>query len=198
MMKRKWERYKGINIFSVKLFLFLLEIFILCFIFLDLPKVRIGEVSADQSTDDFKDEVRATIKKLSVSLIGPVSINDINAIEMAVKEIFLEADEKGRPIRFGIGILDRNGIAVAEGYIIGAFKGKDFSKYEFVRKAFKKKKIIQNRLYFQDRSELLIICAPLVHQKRVVGALVLGFNPAEVKKDYGLDTRQFLALDFNK
>jgi hypothetical protein len=67
-----------------------------------------------------------------------------------------------------------------------------------VRKAFKKREIIQDRLYFQDRSELLIVCAPLVQQKCVVGALVLGFNPTGVKKDYGLNTEQFLALDFNQ
>src|SRR5512139_3532749 len=170
MMKKKWERDKGFNIFSVKLFLFLLEIFILCFIFLDLPKVRIGEVFAEESTDDFKNEVRATIKKLSVSLIEPLSKNDINTIEATINEIFLEADKKERPIRFGIGVLDRNGIAVAGGYIVGAFKGEDFSKYDFVKRAFKKKKkIVKDRLYFQDHSEILIICVPFVQQKKIVG-----------------------------
>jgi hypothetical protein len=153
---------------------------------------------ANQSNPTFKEEVKIAIKKLSVALMDSVSKNDINTIETTINEIFLEANEKGMPIRFGIGVLDRNGVAVAGGYIIGAFKGEDFSKYKFVRKAFKKRKIIQDRLYFQDRSMFLIVCIPLVQQKSVVGALVLGFDPTEVKKDYGLDTEQFLALDFNK
>ena len=127
-----------------------------------------------------------------------VSKNDIDAIQAMLDQIISDAEKEGKPIRFGIGILDRNGVAVTGRYIVGTFGKEDFSKYKFVKKAFTKKKIIQDRLYFQDRSELLTVCAPLVQQKRVVGALVLGFNPTEVKKDYGLNTEQFLALDFNK
>jgi hypothetical protein len=197
-MKRKFQQNRDFGISGINLFLLSLGMFLLWLILL-VPSGFFTEVTyANQSNPPFKEEVKIAIKKLSVSLMDPVSKNDINTIETTINEIFLEADEKGRPIRFGIGILDRNGVAVAGGYIIGAFKGEDFSKYKFVRKAFKKRKIIQDRLYFQDRSELLIVCAPLVQQKRVVGALVLGFNPTEAKKDYGLNTEQFLALDFNK
>jgi hypothetical protein len=89
-------------------------------------------------------------------------------------------------------------VTVAGRYVVGIFREEDFSKYDFVKKAFKKKKIVQERLYLQDHSELLIICVPLVQQKKIIGAIVLGFNPTEVKKDYGLNIEQFLALDFNK
>jgi hypothetical protein len=197
-MKRKFQQNRDFGISGINLFLLSLGMFLLWLILL-VPSGFFTEVTyANQSNPPFKEEVKIAIKKLSVSLMDPVSKNDINTIETTINEIFLEADEKGRPIRFGIGILDRNGVAVAGGYIIGAFKGEDFSKYKFVRKAFKKRKIIQDRLYFQDRSMLLIVCAPLVQQKSVVGALVLGFDPTEVKKDCGLNIEQFLALDFNK
>lgn len=199
MMKKKWKRDKKFDLFSLKLTIFSLEIFILCFGFLNLPRVGIGEVFAGQSTNALKDEVRATFRKLSVSLIEPLSKNDIDTIETTVNETFLEADKEGKPIHFGIGVLDRNGMAVAGGYIVGAFKGQDFSKYDFVKKVLKKKKkIVQDRLYFQDHSELLVICAPLVRQKKIIGAIVLGFNPTQVKNDYGLGVKQFLAVDFNK
>ncbi len=170
----------------------------LWFALLGFPTFANEVTGAGQSVSSFKEEAKSTIKTLSSSLIEPLSKNDIHTIQTTVNEIFLEADKKGSPIRFGIGILDRNGIAVAGGYIIGAFKGEDFSKYDFVKKAFKKRKIIQNRLYFQDRSELLIICAPLVQQKKVMGALVLGFDPTQLQKDYSLTAEQFLALNFNK
>jgi hypothetical protein len=170
----------------------------LWFVLSGFPTFATEVTDAGQSVSSFKEEARSAIKTLSLCLVEPLSKNDINTIETTINEIFLEADKKGRPICFGIGILDRNGIAVAGGYIIGSFKGEDFSKYEFVKKAFKKKKIIQNRVYFQDRSQLFIICSPVVQQKKVVGAVVLGFNPTQVKKDYGLSTEQFLALDFNK
>jgi len=153
---------------------------------------------ASQSTPTFKEEVKIAIKNFSVSLMDPVSKNDIDAIQTMLNKIISDAEKEGKPIHFGIGILDKNGVAITGRYILGTFREEDFSKYKFVRKAFKQRKIIQDRLYFQDRSELLIICAPLVQQKNVVGAIILGFNPTEVKKDYGLNTEQFLALDFNK
>ncbi len=153
---------------------------------------------ASQSNPTLKEEVKIAIQKLSMSLIEPISKNDIDAIQAMLDQIISDAEKEGKPIRFGIGILDKNGVAVTGRYFVGTFSKEDFSKYKFVRKAFKKRKIIQDRLYFQDCSELLIVCAPLVQRKSVVGALVLGFNPTEVEKDYGLNTEQFLALDFNK
>ena len=197
-IERKYQQDWNLGISGIKLFLLSLGIFILWFVLLGFSPFVTEVTDAGQSVSSFKEEAKTAIKTLSVSLIEPLSKKDIDTIETTVYETFLEADKKGRPIRFGIGILDRTGVAVAGGYIVGAFKGEDFSKYNFVKKAFKKKKIIQNRLYFQDRSELLIICAPLVHQKKIIGAIVLGFDPTELKKDYGLSAEQFLALDFNK
>jgi len=197
-MKRKYQQHRDFGISGINSFLLSLGMFMLWLILLG-PSGFFTEVTyANQPHPTFKEEVKIAIKKLSVSLMDPVSKNDIEAIQATLNRIISDAEKEEKPIRFGIGVLDRNGVAVTGRYIVGTFKKEDFSKYKFVRKAFKKRKIIQDRLYFQDCSELLIVCAPLVQQKRVVGALVLGFNPTEVKKDYGLDTEQFLTLDFNK
>jgi len=154
---------------------------------------------AEQSvSSSFKEEAKRTIKTLTASLIDPVSRKNISDIEAGIDKIVSDAEKEGRPVRFGIGILDRNGVAVAGRYVVGIFKEEDFSKYNFLKKAFKKKKIVQDRLYFQNHSELLIVCAPLVQQKKIMGAIVLEFDPTRVKKDYDLSTEQFLALDFNK
>ena len=197
-MKRKYQQHRDFGISGINLFLLSLGMFMLWLILLG-PSGFFTEVTyANQSNPTFKEEVKIAIKKLSVSLMDPVLKNDIEAIQATLNQIISDAEKEEKPIRFGIGVLDRNGVAVTGRYIVGIFRKEDFSKYKFVRKAFKKRKIIQDRLYFQDCSELLIVCTPLVQQKRVVGALVLGFNPTEVKKDYGLNTEQFLTLDFNK
>ena len=156
------------------------------------------EASENESISSFTKMTKAAIKTLSVTLTDPVSKNNIDDIQAKIDTIVSNAEKEGKPIRFGIGILDRNGVVVAGRYVVGTFRKDDFSRYQYVKKAFKKKKIIQDRLYFQDRSELWIICVPLVQQKDIVGAIVLGFNPAEVKRDYGLNTEQFLALDLNR
>jgi len=197
-MKRKYQQNRDFGISGIGLFFLSLGMFMLCLILLAPSRFFTQVTYASQSNPTFKEEVKVAIQKLSMSLMDPVSKNDIDVIQTTLNKIILDAEKEEKPIRFGIGILDRNGVAVTGRYIVGTFRKEDFSKYKFVRKAFNKKKIIQDRLYFQDRSELLIICVPLVQQKSIVGALVLGFNPTEVEKDYGLNTEQFLVLDFNK
>jgi hypothetical protein len=197
-MEGKYQQNRDFGISGNNLFPLSLGMFMLWFILLGLSRFFTEVTYASQSNPTLKEEVKVAIQKLSMSLMDPVSKNDIDAIQTTLNKIISDAEKEEKPIRFGIGILDRNGVAVTGRYIVGTFRKEDFSKYKFVRKAFKKRKIIQDRLYFQDRSELLIVCAPLVQQKSVVGALVLGFNPTGVKRDYGLNIEQFLALDFNQ
>jgi len=173
-------------------------VFILSLFFLILSEPSIGGTSAKPSAQAFKEEVKGTIKKLSLSLIDPLSKNEGKVLQEALNNVVSEAEREGKPIRFGIGVLDREGLAIAGRYIVGAFKEEDFSRYNFLTKAFKQKKIILDRLFFQDQSELLIVCVPLVQKREVIGALVLGFDPSAVKRDYGLTTEQFMALNFNK
>jgi hypothetical protein len=197
-LKRKYQRNRDLGFSKIRSFFLSLGMVMLWFVLLGLSTFATEVAYASQSVSSFREEVKTAIKTLSVSLMDPVSKNNIGDIRATIDKIISDAEKEGKPIRFGIGILDRNGVAVAGRYVVGIFGEEDFSKYKFVRKAFKKKKIIQERLYFQDHSELLIVCVPLVQQKNVVGAIVLGFNPTEVKKDYDVNTEQFLVLDFNK
>jgi len=197
-MKKKCPRNGGAEASGMNLFFFWLGMVMVGFILLGSSGFLNEVTLADQPLSSFKEEVKKAIKKLSACFMDPLSKNNIDAIQEELNKIISDAEREGKPLRYGIGILDKNGIAVTGRYIIGIFKEEDFSKYKFVRKAFKQKKIVQDRLYLQDSSELLIVCAPLVQRKNVLGAIVLGFNPAEVKKDYALDTKQFLTLDFNK
>jgi hypothetical protein len=172
--------------------------FALCFLFSNLSDPCTEVAIAGSSTFAFEEEVKRAIEQVTGPIMGPASKNDMNAIQGTLEKVLSEAEKEGKPIRFGVGILNRDGLAVAGRYIVGTFKVEDFSKYHFVTKAFKQKKIIQDRLYFQGGSELLIICVPLLQQKEVVGAVVLGFDPSQIKMDYGLTTQQFMAINFNK
>lgn len=175
-----------------------LKMLIVCCVFLGFSPFVAGVTDAGPSFSSFKEEAKSAIKMLTVCLMDAISKKNISDIQVGMDKIVSDAEKEGRPIGFGIGVLDKNGNVVAGESMIGAFKGQDFSKYDFVKKALKKKKIVQERLYFQDYSELFIICVPLVQQKKSIGAIVLGFDPTKVKKDYGLSTEQFLGLDLNK
>ena len=185
---------------SSKIEVFLLSSVVLVFWLFVIQSSTLAtqEACADQPISSFVERVKGTVKTLSVSLMDPVSRNNVADVQAKIDKIISEDEKEGNPVRFGIGILDKSGVAVAGRYVVGTFRKDDFSKYQFVKKVFKKKKIIQDRLYFQDRSELWIVCVPLVAEKNVIGAVVLGFNPVELKKDFGLNAEQFLALDLNK
>jgi hypothetical protein len=197
-MRKKCLLNRGTDAPGINLFFFGVRMVMLGFILFGISGFLNEVTLADQPLSSFKEEVKKAIKKLSACFMDPLSKSNIDAIHEELNKIISDAEKEGKPLRYGIGVLDKNGIAVTGKYIIGIFKEEDFSKYKFVRKAFKKKKIVQDRLYLQDSSELLIICAPLVQRKKVLGAIVLGFNPTELKKEYALDIQQFLTLDFNK
>jgi len=197
-MKRKYPRNRGLGFSKIRSSFLLLGMLILWCVLLGFSPFVTEVTDASQSVFSFKEEAKRAIKTLTACLMDPVSKKNISDIQAGMDKIISDAEKEGKPICFGIGILDKNAVTVAGRYVVGIFREEDFSKYDFVKKAFKKKKIVQERLYLQDHSELLIICVPLVQQKKIIGAIVLGFNPTEVKKDYGLNIEQFLALDFNK
>lgn len=197
-MTREYLGFRGFRIPAGRLSMLPLWFFIFFVLFSNFSGFCAGVANADPSTLAFQDEVKRAIKKMVGPMMGPVTKKDNNAIQATLDKIILDAEKEGKPVRFGIGILDMEGLAVAGRYIVGTFKMDDFSKYNYVAKAFKQRKIVQDRLYFQGGSEFLIICVPLVRQKEVVGAIVFGVDPSQIKKDYGLTTEQFMALDFNK
>ncbi|RPJ07905.1 MAG: hypothetical protein EHM36_06175 [Deltaproteobacteria bacterium] len=172
-------------------------ILLFCLLLLSSSGFNTGEASA-QSSSLFRDQVKEAIKKFSASVIDTLSKNDNRGLQATLNRIVSDDQKEGKAIRFGIGILDREGLVVAGRHALGMFReGEDFSRYNFWVKAFKRKKIVSDRLFFQDQSEILIVCVPLVRKKNLVGALILGFDPSEIKKDYGLTTDDFMSLKFN-
>ncbi len=197
-MKRRCSRNRGIGFSRIRSSFLLAGMLTISFVLLGFSPLVAPATNPSESVSSFKEEARKAIQSLKAHLTDAISKRKINDIQAGMDQIVSDAEKEGKPVCFGIGILDKNAVAVAGRYIYGIFKEEDFSKYNFVKKAFKRKKIVQERLYFQDRSELLVICVPLVQRKHIVGAIILGFDPAQVKKDYDLNTEQFLTLDFNK
>lgn len=60
--------------------------------------------------------------------MDPVSKNNIGDIRATIDKIISDAEKEGKSIRFGIGILDRNGVAVAGRCFVWIFGEEDFSK----------------------------------------------------------------------
>jgi hypothetical protein len=79
----------------------------------------------------------------------------------------------------------------------GDGKGKDYSNYELVKKAINSKKIQQQRFFLPDRSELYLVCAPLIRDDKLIGLVAIAISSEEASKRWGLTEKEFLAIDFN-
>jgi hypothetical protein len=113
-MERKYQQNREFGISGINLFLLSLGMFILLG-----PSRFFTEVTyGSQLNPTLKEEVKEAIQKLPMSLMDSVSKNDINAIQTTLNKIISDAEKEGKPIRFGIGILDRNGVAVTGRHIV--------------------------------------------------------------------------------
>jgi hypothetical protein len=66
-----------------------------------------------------------------------------------------------------------------------------------VIKAIKSKKIQQQRFFLQDGSVLYLVCAPLIREDTLIGLVAIAISSVEAEKKWGLQEKEFLAIDFN-
>ena len=140
-MKTRYRRSRTLAFSKINVFLLSIGMLTVWFAFSQFSILTTQEAWAKQSTSAFRENVKSAIKTLVPLLVEPVSKNNIGYIQATIDKTVLDAEKQGRPIRFGIGVLDRNGVAVAGRYVVGTFRKDDFSGYQFVQKAFKQKKI---------------------------------------------------------
>ena len=161
-------------------------------------RLQVEQALAADGAEGLKKQAKEALQRLSSALANPLSRVDVNAINGGLEKFVSAAAKKGNPIDFGIGVVNKDGVAIAGRYVVGEFRRDDFSSYRFFKESSKNKKRVQERIYFKDGSQLLVLSSPLVGKKNVIGAIVLGFQPTEVKRKYGVTPEQFLNIDFNK
>ena len=145
----------------------------------------------------FKQEIKECTGRLVNPLLGPVLKRDTAAINAALKKTEPEAIKLCRMCPFRVGVLDQNGDTLAV-YPPTKNVRLDFYNYEVVQRALKNRKIAQQRLFLQDGSGLYVICVPLLQDEQLVGMLAIALNAAEAKQRWGLNEKEFLAIDFNR
>jgi hypothetical protein len=145
----------------------------------------------------FKQEIKGGLKKLSPALAEPVAKDDVQALNAVLKDNYIKAEKAGKPLAFQILILDRHGVTLTS-YPTEKAGVKRFSDYQVIKKTLGESKIVQERFYLPDGGKFFAICAPLVSNGKVVGALAMGFEPKELSQKWGVSEQEFMAIDFNK
>jgi len=145
----------------------------------------------------FKNEIKACIKKLQASLVEPLAQKDLQAIHNTLKEVEPEALKLCRMCPFQIGVLNH------QGYTLTVYPPKkdassNFSNYDVVIQALNNRQTTHQRFFLQDHSQLYIVCAPVLRGDQVLGLVALAIGAADAEQRWGLTAPEFLAIDFNR
>lgn len=143
----------------------------------------------------FTKEVQAVINRVAPPLTAPVSQEDKEGAQKALKRAFSVCADACAGLFYNVFILDQQGVLTAV-YPPAEVKSLQFASYKAVQKAFTDKKPNQAILYMPNGTPIEIVFVPLVHQDKVVGILALGFEGNLVREKRGLGTEEFLNLDF--
>ena len=142
----------------------------------------------------FAKEVQAVIDRVARPLIEPVSRDDKEGTQKALKKAFSVCAEACEGLFYNVLILDQEGVLSAV-YPPAEVKSLQFANYKAVQKAFTEKKPNQAILYLPNGTPLEIVFVPLIRQDKVEGILALGFEGNLVRDKRGLGTEEFLNLD---
>ena len=144
----------------------------------------------------FKKEVQDCLGRLCQGLVGSILKGDVDALNETLKKVEPEAIKLCRMCPFRIGILDKNG----ETLTVYPFKAEamgNFANYEGVAQTLKNRQINQQRLFLQDGSQIYLILIPLLHDKDLVGIMVLSLSAKDAHDRWGLTEKEFMDINFN-
>jgi hypothetical protein len=144
----------------------------------------------------FKKEVKDCLAELSKGLLQPVSQENVPAIQEALQKIEPAAAKLCRRCPFRIGVLNKNGDTLT--IYPSKAEALDFSNYNVVVQTLKTRRIMQQRFYLQDGSQVFIVCAPLLRGDDLLGILAISLSAAEANSRWGVTEKEFMAIDFNR
>lgn len=144
----------------------------------------------------FVQEVQETIAHLSVPLVKQIPEKNIPAINALLHKFYYEGKRTGRTL-YRMNVLDNTGV-VLTAYPLNPAIGQYFGQYASVSRALQDKRISQERLLLANGAVIFSICAPILEQDKVVGALALVLDPETAKAKWGITMEKFLAINFNR
>jgi hypothetical protein len=144
----------------------------------------------------FVQEVQETIANLSVPLMKQILEKNIPAINATLHKFYYEGKRTGRTL-FRMNVLDNTGV-ILTAYPLNPAIGQYFGQYASVSRALQDKLIGQERLLLANGAVIFSICAPVLAQDKVVGALALVLDPETAQKKWGVTMEKFLTINFNR
>ncbi len=144
----------------------------------------------------FRLEIKGILTKLQQSLAAPTAQRDIAAIDKILATTAGTSPGICLDCPYRSGVLDDSGVLLTT-YPKAGIVGMNFSSFGHFSETIQRRRITQRPVYLPDRSKMYFINAPLVHDRQVVGAVVLALTPADLERKWHLSEAEFLALNLN-
>lgn len=144
----------------------------------------------------FKNEVGNILQQMQQLLAKPLAKGNIADIDMILQGISQKTPGLCINCPYRLAVLDNDGLLLTI-FPKNEIVGKNFSSYKPIKTALQKRKISQSRAFLADGFGLSYISAPLIHDKKVVGVVVLCLTPNDLQEKWHLSEQEFLTIDFN-
>lgn len=145
----------------------------------------------------FRQQVHKILDRLAGPLAEPVAREDKKVIQGILLKLFSLCAADCEGVLDNVVVLDRDGVTIAV-YPPEKVPVWNFSDYTAVKRAVETRKPAQTLLYRPEGTVVSAICAPLVHQGRVEGVVVLVIESKKLQEKMGLSEKEFLSLDLSR
>jgi hypothetical protein len=147
--------------------------------------------SMNPTTEGFRREVETVARGLVASLAGPMARGD----RAAVRKI-LSADAAKAAGRQVI-VLDRKGVVYECDVPFVCDAPRDYSRTDIFTRALKGKTGSHGKIYAANDKELFLILTPIPKEGEKDGLLGIVFDAESVRRERGVQEKDFLAMIFS-
>lgn len=152
--------------------------------------------------EKFRQEVLSLLQK-RVDQARPFIEKGHTSVQKWLDGLFSQASAKDNPLHYDLVVLSHKATVVAwQGPDHGFTKtdkadlGQDYSHFNKLDPVYKQHKIASFEIYSTNGNGFGV-CAPVLKDEKFLACFCLGFKSKILQDKYGIDGKQFLALDFN-
>ena len=153
-----------------------------------------GQPALSKAAGAFKRDALDTINLLMPEFSALLAQNNVQAVSPALAKTIAAADRGGTLSKFRVTILDRKGVKIAGG-LQETNDGMNFSGYAAAQTVLQQGEMASDVFYLGTK-KVCVICAPLMNEGTVVGAIALAVFEQELKDKWHLTEKEFRDIDF--
>lgn len=152
----------------------------------------------------FKQMALAVLDGLQDKVTPALARDDRQAVDNVMEDIFVQAAKQGKPLAYGLAVMDAKGVLLAgryPGYKGGETAGQALGKQKYTAYRQMQKVYEQGRtaacLLHGPGGKLFAVGRPVFSNGKIIGLVCVGY-PQEIFNQSGLTQEEFSNLDFQE